>query len=119
MSTTSTTTDAPRRRMNRKPTHPGGVIRRMHMEPLRLTVTQLAAILGVSRKTLSKIINERAGISPDMALRMSRAFNTTPELWLNLQKSHDLWVAEHELTGWENVTPIPLSLKTENSHAQD
>lgn len=108
MPTTSTPTDAPRRKMTRKPLHPGGIIRRMHMEPLHLTVTQLAAVLGISRKTLSKIINERAGLSPDMALRLSRAFNTTPELWLNLQKSHDLWIAEHELTGWENVAPIPV-----------
>jgi len=93
--------------MTRKPTHPGGIIRRMHMEPLHLTVTQLAAVLGISRKTLSKILNERAGVSPDMALRLSRAFGTTPDLWLNLQKNHDLWIAEHESTGWENVTPIP------------
>lgn len=108
MSTILTTTEAPRRKMTRKPTHPGGIIRRMHMEPLHLTVTQLAAVLGISRKTLSKIINERAGVSPDMALRLSRAFGTTPDLWLNLQKAHDLWIAEHESTGWENVTPIPV-----------
>jgi len=107
MSTILTTIDAPRRKMTRKPTHPGGIIRRMHMEPLHLTVTQLAAVLGISRKTLSKILNERAGVSPDMALRLSRAFGTTPDLWLNLQKNHDLWIAEHESTGWENVTPIP------------
>jgi len=108
MSTILTTIDAPRRKMTRKPTHPGGIIRRMHMEPLHLTVTQLAAVLGISRKTLSKILNERAGVSPDMALRLSRAFGTTPDLWLNLQKAHDLWIAEHEFTGWENVTPIPV-----------
>lgn len=108
MLTASTTIEPPRRKMTRKPTHPGGIIKRMHMEPLRLTVTQLAAVLGVSRKTLSKIVNERAGVTPDMALRLSRAFGTTPDLWLNLQKAHDLWIAEHESTGWEDVTPIPV-----------
>ncbi|WP_235669662.1 HigA family addiction module antitoxin [Solidesulfovibrio carbinolicus] len=73
-----------------------------------LTVTQLAAVLGVSRKTLSNIVNERAGVTPDMSLRLSRAFGTTPALWLNLQQAHDLWVAEHEPTGWEQVMPVPM-----------
>jgi antitoxin HigA-1 len=117
MLTTSTTTEPPRRKMSRPPTHPGGIIKRMHMEPLHLTVTQLAAVLGVSRKTLSKIINERAGVTPDMALRLSRAFGTTPDLWLNLQQAHDLWVAEHEPTGWDAVTPIPVSAMGDDSQA--
>lgn len=108
MLTTSTTTEQPRRARIRKPTHPGGIIKRMHMEPMGLTVTQLAAVLGVSRKTLSKIVNERAGVTPDMSLRLSRAFGTTPALWLNLQQAHDLWVAEHESTGWEQVMPVPM-----------
>ena len=108
MLTTSTTTEPPRRARIRKPTHPGGIIKRMHMEPMGLTVTQLAAVLGVSRKTLSKIVNERAGVTPDMSLRLSRAFDTTPTLWLNLQQAHDLWVAEHEPTGWEQVMPAPM-----------
>jgi antitoxin HigA-1 len=108
-SNTSITTDTPRRRMARKPAHPGGVIRRMQMEPLGLSVTRLAEILGVSRKHLSNVLNERAGVTPDMALRLSRAFRTSPELWLNLQKGHDLWVAEHEPTGWEKVAPVPAA----------
>ena len=108
MLTTSTTIEPPRRKMTRKPAHPGGIIKRMHMEPMGLTVTQLAAVLGVSRKTLSKIVNERAGVTPDMSLRLSRAFGTTPALWLNLQQAHDLWVAEHEPTGWEQVMPVPM-----------
>jgi addiction module HigA family antidote len=117
MLTASTTIDPTRRKRTRPPTHPGGIIKRMHMEPLRLTVTQLAAVLGVSRKTLSKIVNERAGLTPDMALRLSRAFGTTPDLWLNLQKAHDLWIAEHESTGWENVTPIPVPAVGDDSQA--
>jgi addiction module HigA family antidote len=94
------------RKMLRKPTHPGELIREEYMKTLKLTVTSLATSLGISRKTLSTIINERAGITPDMALRLSRAFSTTPELWLNMQRGYDLWVAEHEHTDWQKVRPV-------------
>ncbi|MCL1985200.1 MAG: HigA family addiction module antitoxin [Betaproteobacteria bacterium] len=94
------------RKMTRKPTHPGEMIKEMYMKPLKLTVTSLAESLGVSRKTLSTILNERAGVTPDMALRLSRAFSTTPELWLNMQRGHDLWVAENEHTDWQKVRPV-------------
>jgi addiction module HigA family antidote len=79
-----------------------------YLEPLNLTITTLARRLGISRKTLSSIINERAGVTPEMALRLSRAFSTSAELWLNMQKNHDLWIAEHESTGWQNVAPISM-----------
>lgn len=95
------------RKRLRQPSHPGAIIKHHYLEPLSLSVSALAEVLGVSRKTLSKIVNERAGVSPDMALRLSRAFNTTPELWLNLQKTRDLWDAEQERTGWERVEPLP------------
>ena len=65
------------------PPHPGEVLRDLCLEPLGLTITDAAAALGVSRKTLSAILNGRAGISPEMALRLSIAFNTTAESWLN------------------------------------
>ena len=78
------------------PPHPGEVLRDLCLEPLGLTVTDAAAALGVSRKTLSAILNGRAGISPEMALRLSIAFNTTPESWLNQQSQYDLWVARQE-----------------------
>lgn len=77
----------------RKPTHPGGIIKRQYLEPLHLTITEVAEDLGISRKTLSKIINENGSITADMALRLSKAFNTSAELWLNLQTNYDLWVA--------------------------
>lgn len=77
-----------------------------------MTITALADRLGVSRKHLSAVLNERVGVTPDMALRLSRAFNTTPDLWLNLQKGYDLWCAEHEPTGWESVTPIAMLTNT-------
>jgi len=62
--------------------------------------------LGVSRKTDSKIVNERRAITADMALRLSRAFDTTPELWLNLQQNHDLWRAVHSSNDWKKVTSV-------------
>ena len=67
------------------PPHPGEVLRELCFRPLGLTVTQGAAALGVSRKTLSAILNGRAGISPEMAIRLSLAFETTAESWLNQQ----------------------------------
>lgn len=92
--------------MQRKPAHPGRIIKNMHLKPLSLTITALADILGVSRKTLSDIVNERKPVTPDMALRLSRAFKTTPDLWLNLQKKHDLWYAMNNTSEWENVRQL-------------
>ena len=76
------------------PPHPGEVIKELCLEPLNISVTSAAEALGVSRKTLSAIINGRAGISPEMAVRLSIAFNTTSESWLNQQTQFDLWRAE-------------------------
>jgi len=71
-----------------------------------MTITEMAINLGISRKTLSKILNERGTITPDMALRLSRAFDTTPDLWLNLQKNYDLWQAEHSSKEWLRVKSL-------------
>ena len=76
------------------PPHPGKVLRQLCLEPLGLTVTEMAEALDVSRKTLSSILNERAGISPEMAVRLSIAFGTSSESWLNQQVQYDLWQAE-------------------------
>lgn len=76
------------------PPHPGEVLWELCIEPLGLTVTDAAGGLGVSRKTLSAILNGRAGITPEMAVRLSLAFDTTAESWLNLQMHYDLWHAE-------------------------
>jgi addiction module HigA family antidote len=94
------------RTRKRPPTHPGGILKRHYMEPLSLTVSEFAEILGVSRKTLSKIINEHGSITPDMALRLSKAFKTTPELWLTLQQNYDLWQASHKSADWKMVEAI-------------
>ncbi len=79
------------------PPHPGEIIKELCLEPLGLSVTRAAAALGVSRKTLSSILNGRAGISPEMALRLAKAFSTTPESWLNQQMQYDLWVTEQSV----------------------
>jgi len=76
------------------PPHPGEVLRELCLTPLGLTVTQAARALGVSRKTLSGILNGRAGISPEMAVRLSLAFGTSAESWMNQQTQYDLWHVE-------------------------
>ena len=76
------------------PPHPGEVLRELCFEPLGISVTNAAKALGVSRKTLSSILNCRAGISPEMAVRLSIAFDTSAESWLNQQIQYDLWQAE-------------------------
>lgn len=76
------------------PPHPGEVLKELCLEPLGVTVTDAAKALGVSRKTLSTVINGRAGISPEMAIRLSIAFDTSAESWLNQQTQYDLWQAE-------------------------
>jgi addiction module HigA family antidote len=79
------------------PPHPGEILRELCLEPLEITVTDAAKALGVSRKTLSAILNGRAGISPEMAIRLAKAFDTTPESWLNQQMQYDLWQAQQSV----------------------
>jgi antitoxin HigA-1 len=76
------------------PPHPGEVLKELCIEPLDLTVPKAAEALGVSRKTLSAILNCRARISPEMAIRLGKAFDTSAESWLNQQMQYDLWQAE-------------------------
>ena len=74
----------------KNPPHPGEIIRDLCLAPLELTVTRAAIGLGVTRKTLSQLLNGRAGISPEMAVRLSKAFGRSPESWLALQSQYDL-----------------------------
>ena len=76
------------------PPHPGEVLKELCLKPLNVTVTEAARALGVSRKTLSSILNGRSGVSPEMAVRLSIAFNTSAESWLNQQLQYDLWHVE-------------------------
>ncbi len=93
------------------PPHPGEILRELCIDPLELTVTEAAEGLGVSRKTLSAILNGRAGISPGMAIRLGKAFGTSAESWLNQQVQYDLWLAEMELGEVEVKDMSMLSAK--------
>ena len=77
------------------PPHPGGIVRRQCLEPLGLTVTRAAEGLGVTRQALSELLNGRAGVSVEMAIRLSKAFGSTPETWLGMQMAYDLWQARN------------------------
>ena len=79
--------------MMHDPPHPGEVIRALCLEPLSVSITDAARALGVSRKALSSLLNGRSGVTPEMALRLSIAFDTTPESWLVQQMQYDLWKA--------------------------
>ena len=73
------------------PPHPGGIVRRQCLEPLGLTVTRAAKGLGVTRQALSELLNGKTGISTEMAVRLAKAFGSTPETWLGMQQAYDLW----------------------------
>ena len=81
------------------PPHPGDVIRELCLKPLGLTVTKAAHGLGVSRKALSELLNGHSGISPEMAIRLSKAFGGRAESWLAQQMHHDLWRAQQRAYG--------------------
>ena len=76
------------------PPHPGGIIREQCLEPLGLTITAAAKGLGVTRKALSELVNGHSGVSPEMAIRLSRVSGGNPETWLRLQLQYDLRQAE-------------------------
>ncbi|HWQ68996.1 MAG TPA: HigA family addiction module antitoxin [Patescibacteria group bacterium] len=78
----------------RNPPHPGRIVRQECIESLGVTVTEAAARLGVRRQTLNNLVNEKAGISPEMAIRLSKAFGSSPEVWLGMQMEYDLAQAE-------------------------
>ncbi len=80
------------------PPHPGEIIKELCIEPLGLTITQAAQGLGVTRKTLSLLLNGHAGISPEMAVRLSKAFGRSPESWLALQSLYDLAQISEDVT---------------------
>lgn len=75
------------------PPHPGGIVRRQCLTPLGLSVTEAAKGLGITRQALSDLLNGKAGVSVDMAIRLAKAFGSSPETWLGLQTAYDLWQA--------------------------
>ena len=78
------------------PAHPGEVLKGLYLDPMEKTITRAAEDLGVSRRTLSMVINGHLGVSAEMALRLGKALGTTPELWLNIQQAFDLWEARQK-----------------------
>lgn len=81
------------------PPHPGEIIREQCLEPLALSVTDAAKGLGVTRKALSELLNGHSGVSPEMAIRLAKAFGSAPEVWLKLQLQFDLAKAEKRAEG--------------------
>jgi len=80
----------------KNPTHPGLIVRQDCLEPLKLSVTVAAKILGVTRQALNNVVNGKSGISPEMAIRLSKAFGSTPETWLQMQLAYDLAAARKD-----------------------
>jgi addiction module HigA family antidote len=91
----------------RRPTHPGQLLRDEILPETGLTQTELARRLGISRRILGDIINERRGVTADLAHRFARVFDTTPELWLNLQQAVDVWESfEANRSTYTKIRPL-------------
>lgn len=78
-----------------QPEHPGIILRELYVDALQLTHAELADNLGVTRVTINKLLNAKQSVTPEMAVRLSKAFKTSAEYWLNLQRNYDLWEIEH------------------------
>ncbi|WP_280565397.1 HigA family addiction module antitoxin [Chromohalobacter sp. 48-RD10] len=87
------------------PPHPGEFIREVYLEPFSISSRQLASNLGVSPSTLSRVLKGESGISPEMALRLSKVLGRTPESWLAMQDMHDLWIARNTLN-LDDIRPL-------------
>jgi antitoxin HigA-1 len=97
-------------RMERRPTHPGEILREEYMPNLGFTIATLADALRVSRQTVNELVLERRGVSPEMALRLGRLFGQSPEFWLDLQRGVDLWDAAKALQGeLEQIQPLRVA----------
>jgi addiction module HigA family antidote len=90
----------------RAPSHPGGILKRLYLQPLGLTVVDLAKALSVSRKAVSRLVNGRGRVTPQMAVRLSIALQTSPQLWLNLQQNYDLWLVQRTGRTPKNVRRV-------------
>ena len=88
-----------------KPPHVGEILRELYLEPLGITVTEAAEHLGVTRQALSRLINEKSGISAEMAIRLSKAFDTSAEYWMNFEKQYELWLASKK---YKNIKVEPF-----------
>ena len=87
------------------PPHPGEIIKGLWLDPMDVSITEAAQALGVSRKTLSKIVNGKGRVTPEMAIRLSIALGSSPESWLGHQAAYDLWEAEQHR---DEMQAVPL-----------
>ena len=90
----------------RKPTHPGEVLREDVLPALKMSQTELAKRLGVSRLSVSELLLEKRALSADMAVRISKLTNTTPESWLRMQAAVDLWELEQQPKRYRHIEPV-------------
>ncbi len=98
------------RNPNRRPTHPGAILREDILPALKMTQTELAQRLGVSRLSVSELLHEKRNMTPEMALRVARLLNTTPESWLRMQEAVDLWEVQQKPEKLANIIPIEKAL---------
>ena len=90
-----------------RPTHPGEMLREDFLPDYKLTVSDFAKAIGVSRQTVNEVLRERRSVSPDMSLRLARLFGNTPEFWLNAQRAVDLWeAAKHAKGSIKRISPL-------------
>ena len=94
------------RNPNRKPTHPGAVLREDVLPGLGMTQSRMAQLLGVSRVTLAQLLHEHRALSSDMALRLEQLLGTSAESWLNMQQAVDLWEARHDVQRFANIARL-------------
>lgn len=97
------------RNPNRRPTHPGAILREDILPALKMTQTELAELLDVSRLSVSELLHEKRALSPEMAVRISKLLNTSPESWLRMQEAVDLWTVQQETTKLIAVKPLSKS----------
>jgi addiction module HigA family antidote len=98
------------RSSKRKPTHPGAILREDVLPALNITQADFANRLSVSRLTVSEVLHEKRAISPDMALRLAKLLNTTPESWLHMQQAVDLWeLANKHKDTYDAIEPVKMA----------
>jgi len=85
---------------NRRPTHPGTILKEMYLEPRNVSIASLSRATGISRKHLSRLVHGHVKVSPEVAMKLAAAFDTTPELWLNAQRNVELYDAQQDLSEW-------------------
>ncbi|MFY9269893.1 MAG: HigA family addiction module antitoxin [Candidatus Manganitrophaceae bacterium] len=97
----------------KNPPHPGRIVRQECIEPLGLTITEAAKRLGVTRQALNNLVNGKAGISPEMSIRLSKAFGSSPEVWLGMQMEYDLAQAKKNADKIKvrRITATPAALR--------